>query len=107
MSLSLPAGFEDLEVWLHWSLPTMAQRSARRRSSDMDDLRAFYAALLPRMGEILTYLSSLSAGDGVPQNQALLNLTKSLAEIAPAVELFNEPAISYGYEVARFSTDPE
>ena len=107
MSSALPAGFEDLESWLHWSLPTMAERSALRASSNMHDLRAFYDALLPRMGAVLAHLSSLAVGDGDPQNQSLLNLTKSLAEIAPAVELFDEPIISYGYDVARFSTDPE
>jgi len=42
-----------------------------------------------------------------PENQRLLDLTKALAEVAPAVELFFEPTISFGYDVARFSADPE
>lgn len=90
-----------------WSLATMAERSARRTSSSMEELEAFYAAMLPRMESVLGYLAQIPADDETPQNKRLLDLTKSLAEVAPAVELFFEPTISYGYDVARFATDPE
>jgi hypothetical protein len=107
MSARLPADFVDLEPWLEWSLPTMAERSARRGACDMEQLQAFYDALLPRMQEVLSFLSEIPVTDQTPENQRLLNLTKSLAEVAPAVELFGEPSISYGYDVARFAADPE
>ncbi len=65
------------------------------------------AALLPRMEAVLAYLDGVSADDEALENRRLLDLTKSLAEIAPAVELFFEPTISYGYDVSRFAVDPE
>src|SRR5210317_1425977 len=107
MSGRLPSAFVELEAWLDWSLPTMVQRSARRASSSMEHLQAFYDAMLPRMPEVLGYLSEIPVGGGAPEDASLLNLTKSLAEVAPAVELFGEPTISYGYDVARFTPDPE
>ena len=107
MSGMLPSGFEDLEVWMDWSLVTMAERSARRCSSSMEDLEAFYGAMLPRLEAVLGYLAEIPADDEAPENKRLLDLAKSLAEVAPAVELFFEPTISYGYDVSRFATDPE
>ncbi len=92
---------------MDWSLVTMAERSARRSSSTMQEIEAFYAAMLPRMEAVLGYLADVSADDEAPENLRLLDLTKSLAEVAPAVELFFEPTISYGYDVSRFATDPE
>jgi hypothetical protein len=103
----LPAGFEDLEAYSDWSLPTMAERSARRSASSMDELEAFYAAMLPRMESVLAHLADVPTKEVSSANQRLLDLTKSLAEIAPAVELFFEPTISYGYDVSRFVADPE
>jgi hypothetical protein len=38
---------------------------------------------------------------------ALLHLAHSFAEVAPAVECFGQPAVSYGYDVARFIPGPE
>ena len=103
----LPAGFDDLEPWLDWSLATMAERSARRSASSMAEIEAFYSAMLPRMEAVLRHLAGLHVDEVSEQNQSLLDLTKSLAEVAPAVELFFEPTISYGYDVTRFATDPE
>ena len=103
----LPTGFADLEPWMDWALATMAERSARRSASSMEELEAFYGAMLPRMEAVLGYLGRIPADDSAPENRRLLNLTKSLAEVAPAVELFLEPTISYGYDVARFAVDPE
>ncbi|MGI9326702.1 MAG: hypothetical protein ACR2PZ_15900 [Pseudomonadales bacterium] len=92
---------------MSWSLPTMAERSARRSASNMEDLQAFYDAMLPRLDEALAYLSKVSIAEASTESKRLLDLTKSLAEIAPAVELFHEPTISYGYDVTRFTADPE
>ena len=85
----------------------MAERSARRSTSSMADLQAFYDAMLPRLGAVLEYLSGIEAHSDTAADQRLLALSKALAEVAPAVELFGEPTISYGYDVARFTPDPE
>ncbi len=48
----LPEAFRDLEPWLAWSLATERERSAKRQSSTMEDIKAFYDAMLARMEEV-------------------------------------------------------
>jgi len=45
--------------------------------------------------------------DMKPENLSLLNLSKSMAEIAPAVEQFFEPTISFGYGTSRWESGGE
>jgi hypothetical protein len=52
----LPAQFQELEQWRAWSLATEPERSAKRQASTMDDIKAFYDAMLVRMEEVLPYL---------------------------------------------------
>ena len=98
----LPEAFRDLEGWTEWCLATEAERGAKRRGSPMADLEAFYAGVLPRLGEVLAYLEQFAPGDVPPETERLLYLSLALAEVAPAVELFGEPTVSYGYDVSRF-----
>lgn len=106
-NISLPAGFEDLLPLADWCLTTMDERRDRRSSSTMEDIEAFYDAMLPRMDAVLEHLAATKMDAMDPQSEALMNLTLSLAEIAPAVELFGEPTISYGYDVTRFAQGPQ
>ena len=46
---TLPADFADLEPFAEWAIPTERARYAKRLSSTMDELQAFYDAALPRM----------------------------------------------------------
>jgi hypothetical protein len=92
---------------MEWSLPTESERGAKRRASSMQELEAFYAGMMARMSEVLPHLEQSSARDIPVETERLLYLTLSLAEVAPAVELFAEPTVSYGYDVARFVPGPE
>jgi hypothetical protein len=106
--ISLPSGFEDLSEWKDWDLETMTLRSAKRSSSTMEELQSFYDALLPRMAEILEFLTTVKMSEDMkPENLSLLNLSKSMAEIAPAVEQFFEPTISFGYDTSRWESGGE
>ena len=98
----LPDQFQDLTPFLAWALPTERERSAKRQSSTMAEINAFYQALFPRMKEILPFLDQF-AQENVPEDvQQLFHLTLSLAEVAPAVENFGQPSVVEGYDVARF-----
>ena len=99
--LFLPAQFHNLEQWREWSLATEPERSARRQASTMDDIKAFYDAMLARMEEVLPYLEQFSV-DALPEDATrLFYLTLSLAEVAPAVEQFGQPSVVDGYDVKR------
>lgn len=99
----LPAAFCDLEPYLEWSLASEQLRSAKRQASSIDALRAFYAAMMPRMDAVLAFLAGFSpqsvTDDGV---RSLFFMALSIAEIAPAVENYGQPSVIDGYDVARF-----
>ena len=97
----LPTQFQELEQWIAWSLPTEQERSARRQASTMNDLKAFYDAMLARMEAVLPYLDQFSVEDLPEDATRLFYLTLSLAEIAPAIEQFGQPSVVDGYEVKR------
>ena len=98
----LPDSFHDLERHLEWALPTEQERSAKRQISDIAELETFYNAMLPRMEEILPFLSKYPLGDVPSDVECLLHLSFALAEIAPAVENFGQASVIDGYDVARF-----
>ncbi|MFT4581428.1 MAG: hypothetical protein ACI915_000160 [Gammaproteobacteria bacterium] len=101
----LPAPFSDLESWTSWALATERERSNKRQLSPMADIQAFYDALLPRTEAALEYLEQFPL-EGMPADaNALLLLTLSLAEVAPAVELFGQPGVIDGYDVTRFQPE--
>ncbi len=56
---TLPAEFADLEPFADWSLATEAERYAKRLSSTMDELQAFYDAAFPRLEEAAAYLDTI------------------------------------------------
>jgi len=87
----LPEPFQDLELYLAWSLPTDRERSVKRQTSSMAEINAFYHAMLPKMDEILTYLEQYPPEQVPADVQRLFFLTLSLAKIAPAVEMYGEP----------------
>ena len=101
--VQLPDQFRDLEPLVHmWILPTEAERHARRLASNIAELRAFYDALMPRIEEMLAYLSAFQLDNLPPEGRNLLSLACSLAEIGPAVELYGQPEVPDGYDSRRF-----
>lgn len=107
---ALPEQFVDLEPLVDaWALETERERNYKRLTSTMEDIRAFYDALVPRAQAVLEYLKDYPCSDApgnieaVPDPQRrLLNLMLMLAEVAPAVETFGECAVIGGFESSRF-----
>ena len=99
----LPERFRDLETFaVVWALPTEAERHAQRLASTIEELRNLYDLLLPRIEDILAYLSEFQVESLTPEGRHLLNFALALAEIAPAVELFGQPTVPDGYDSRRF-----
>ena len=78
------------------------ERQRKRISSSMAGIQTFYDAILPRMDAIISCLDQFPLNAGPTDMQRLLNLTFSLAEIAPAVEQFKQPSVADGYDTTRF-----
>ena len=100
---TLPEAFQDLEPWLAWSLATEQERSDKRQASTMQEIRAFYDTMLVRAEAILSYVEQFPLDNMPEEAQRLFYLTLSLAEVAPAVELFGQPAVLDGYDINRFT----
>ena len=71
----------------------------------MADLQVFYAAMLVRMEEILAHLAQFPPDKLPPEAEHLLLMTLSLAEVAPAVELFGQASVVDGYDIARLTPE--
>jgi hypothetical protein len=99
----LPDRFKELEPFVEaWALPTSTERHRKRLSSTMQEIQSFYDAILPSMDEIIDYLNQHPLNAMPEDARHLYYLTLSLAEIAPAVELFKQPAVVDGFDPTRF-----
>jgi hypothetical protein len=94
MTAKLPAPFADLEPFVGaWALPTETERYAKRCSSPMDEIQAFYDAIFPRAAEALDYLDRYTMEDLPEDALNLLRLLYSLVCISIAVEAWKQPRI--------------
>jgi purine-nucleoside phosphorylase len=90
---SFPADFTDLEPFADWSLETEAERYAKRLSSTMDELQAFYDDAFPRLADAMAYLDQLDLS-ALPENAArLLWLCYSLVNASFPVEVWRQPRV--------------
>jgi hypothetical protein len=71
----LPEQFRELELFLDWSLATERERTAKRQSSNMSQIRAFYDAMVPRLEEILNLLAKYPPDNPPPEAQRLFLLS--------------------------------
>ena len=85
---SLPEAFSDLAPFIGWALERERQRTEKREASTMDEVRAFYDAVFPRMEEIVAHLDVFPL-DALPEKEErLFLLTLSLVEVSNLVERY-------------------
>jgi hypothetical protein len=90
---TLPAGFADLEPFADWSLESERERYAKRLSSTMEELQAFYDAAFPRLPDALAYLDQFDL-DALPEDAThLLWLCYSLVNASFPVEVWRQPRV--------------
>ena len=90
---TLPPDFADLEPFADWALETEAERYAKRLSSTMDELQAFYDAAFPRLEDAIDYLDQFEL-DALPEDaERLLWLCYSLVNVSFPVEVWRQPRV--------------
>ncbi len=103
MSAPLPPGFESAEPFIaHWVLPDANARMHQRQATAIADIRRFYETMLPLGEAALAWLREWDLGTLPPEGERLLKLMLALAEVAPAVEWYNDPRVTDGFPVERF-----
>jgi hypothetical protein len=89
----LPAAFADLEPFTAWCLPSEKDRFAKRISSTMPELQAFYDAAFPRLQENEDYLKSVALDGISEEDRNLLWLFASLVTVSFPVEVWRQPRV--------------
>jgi hypothetical protein len=103
MAPLLPPQFAELEIFApEWALEDEVDRCEKRVSSSMENINAFYDAIMPKMEAILEYLAELQLNAMPEEATRLLWLTLSLAEITPAIHFYGQPEMSDGCDFRRF-----
>jgi hypothetical protein len=84
----LPEPFEQLTPWVaQWALATERERYEKLHRSSIEELREFYAAMLPCMPEILAYLDRYTVSTMPDEARALFHLAMTFAETAHPIDL--------------------
>ena len=87
----LPSAFAELEPFAEkWCLATEPERWAGRQSSSMDEMQAFYDAILPRVEEAIAFCDKFPL-DGMPDDALnLLRMVYSFVIVSFPVELWGQ-----------------
>ncbi len=84
----LPEAFGELAPFADWALEPERARTEKRAAASMDEIRAFYDAMIRRIDDILAYLEDDFGGDMPIEAHRLYLMSLSLAEIATLVEFY-------------------
>lgn len=98
----LPAGFDSLQPFVGWCLRTETERIHKRQSSVFTDILAFKDAAVSELGRVFAHLDGKPLDALCAEDQNLLLLALSLAEISPAVEFYRQPKVIEGFDALRF-----
>ncbi|TMM16900.1 MAG: hypothetical protein E6G01_07330 [Actinobacteria bacterium] len=90
---TLPAEFADLEPFADWAIATERERYAKRLSSTMDELQAFYDSAFPRLEAASSYLDQFDMGAMPDEAKRLLWLYCSLVTVSFPVEVWRQPRV--------------
>ena len=93
MSELLPAAFAELEDVIEWALPTERERYEKRIASTMEELQAFYDAVIPRAAEAREYLDKFELSAMPPDAQRLLWILFSLITVSYPIDVFGRPRV--------------
>ena len=90
---AFPVTFADLEPFADWALRTERERYAKRLSSSMDALQAFYDAAFPRLEEMMVHLDGFELRALPDDATRLLWLCYSLVNASYPVEVWSQPRV--------------
>lgn len=107
VDVSFPEPFRGLQAFAGWALPTETARNRKRLASTMDEMGALRDALLPQFDAVMDYLNRFPLDAMPEESRNLLYLTLSLAEVAPAIELYKQPTVIDGFDSRRFIAEEE
>lgn len=85
----LPEMFRELEPFADWALEPERARIEKKVTASMEEIRAFYDAMMLRVNEIFDHLEDHFGGDMPAPEHRLYLMSLSLVEAAILVEHYN------------------
>ena len=92
-SCALPSEFADLAPYVEWALEFERDRYAKRLSSTMDELQAFYDAAFPRLDDAVSYLDQFDLDDLPDDARCVLWLCYSLVNASFPLEVSRQARV--------------
>jgi len=109
VSVPLPEGFEELSNYVEWCISSDADRIAKRLEAPFPEVVAFYDAVMPYVPAAMAHLAKCPVESPSLEDINLVNLLKTLAEMANAVEIYHQGSIpdagDLRYYVSRIDRD--
>ena len=89
----MPAAFSELAEFGEWCISRDADRIGKRLDAPFPEVVAFYDAVLPHVPAAMTYLASRPVENPSLEDINLVNILKTMAEVANAVEIYHQGQI--------------
>lgn len=102
MAARFPEQFKDLEPFSAWALSQRDARYKMRIGSSMQEIRAFYEGLQPRIEEIVDFLNARPLDGLSDEESRLLWLALAWMDASRSVEVLGTPDVRYGLAAERF-----
>src|SRR6201995_1387792 len=103
--MALPSEFADLGPFLEWDLATEPERYAKRLSSTMAEMQAFYDVAFPRLNDVIAYCDKYPLDDLPEDARTLMHLMQSLIMVSFPIEAGKQPRVpdsgAAGVELTR------
>lgn len=101
--VELPEPFRALEGFAKvWALPTSDARLHKRMNTAMDEINAFYDAMLPVVERALAHLDEFELDTMRASEMRLYHLVLACAEASLAVEVYRAPRLPLAPSESRF-----
>jgi len=95
--------FAELEEFIKaWGLSTAHERLIKRSSATMDEIQSFYAAVTPRLEEMIDFLNEYPIDD-IPEEHLPLSYTAlAVCEIDDAVNVWHTPVLDFSSDMCSW-----
>jgi len=99
---NFPQAFRDLEPFRSWVFETESEWVQKYQSSSITEIRCLHDAVVPRLGDAVSYLNQHPLHDMPEEAKRLFNLLMLFIHTIPVVEQSALPSVIAGHDVPRF-----
>ena len=88
--------FTDLQEFIdEWGHADAHQRLNKRSNAEFSDIKRFYGAVVPRLGEIIGFLNGFPVDDIPEEHKPLAWMALAACEVDDPVNVWNSSELTY------------